>query len=191
MNLKVRVDHLLIGVGTLVVLIGALISWRAMDPEPERAELKAGLDSLRDNEQVAKDRQAKPHFLRPDGAFSSPDRARDRIGNTGGEGRAIAKIARKGDPGELGPKEAVEEFKSVLAELESAVDDGRQLDAREAAEFYNRATGSFTALSDWTDGNDPTQRALMEDAYAQMKSLMRELDIQRPAIDPSPAPARR
>lgn len=187
MSLKVRVDHLLIGIFTVVVLIAGLWAWRAMDPEPERAELDDGLESLRDNERVPEDRRVAPRFVRRGGAFSSSNHA----SNEGGEGLAIPQAPQQLDPGDLGPDEAVDQFKSVLAELESAVDDDRRLDEREQAEFYNRATGSFTALSAWADGSNPTERALMEDAYAQMKSLMRELDIQPPTIDPSPPPARR
>jgi hypothetical protein len=101
-----------------------------------------------------------------------------------GEGKSIFVAPPQSDPGELGPAEAVDSFQQVIGELEAALAHGRKLGRDERAEFYNRATGSFTALSAWVDPSDASERAMMDDAYAQMTSLMRELDIRPPAHDP-------
>lgn len=174
-TLKIRVDHLLLGVGAVVVLVGALLGWRALRIKTERAELDEGLEQLRKKPGAKGD--APPRFVRSYHASASePDE--------GGEGVRVFTPPPQRDPGDLGPSEAVDNFKQVLSELEAVVDSGRVLSEREEAEFYNRATGSFTALSAWIDGADPNERALMEDAYLQMKSLMRELEIQPPRNDP-------
>ena len=67
----------------------------------------------------------------------------------------------------------------------------RALTNRPKAELYNRATGSFNALSAWTDGSNPADRALIDDAYSRMMSLMRELDLEPPRHDPDHNPLRR
>lgn len=182
-NLKLRVDHLLIAVGGVVILVAAILTWRSLRPDPERAELDAGLERMRDKDRSGQTAQRRqPRFVRP--LHTGGRRAE-------GEQVAIPQAPPEGDPGDLDADEAIASFKQVLGELESAVENDRKLSPREESELYNRATGSFTALSAWADGGDPTERALMDDAYAQMKSLMRELDIQPPAHDPDANPLRR
>lgn len=184
MRLKVRVDHLLLGVGAVVLLIGALLTWRAFRPEPEQAELEQGLERLRSK--TAPGSSQRPRFMRPRGLFSSSsERPKER------EGWAESQIPQAGDPGELDASEAVDSFNAVITELEAAATEGRRLSQRERAELYNRASGSFTALSAWTDGGNPSDRALMDDAYARMMSLMRELDLEPPLNDPDYNPLRR
>ncbi len=181
--MRVRLDHLLLGVGAVVLLIGSLVAWRALRPDPKRAELDQGLERLREKPD-AKHRKV-PQFIRPRGAFSSDERSDER------RGWAEPQIPSVGDPGALDPSEAVNNFKDVLAELEAAVEDGRRLSELEQAELYNRATGSFTALSAWVDSNDPSERALMDDAYAQMMALMRQLDLEPTVRNPDGSPLRR
>lgn len=182
--MKVRLDHLLLGVGAVVLLIGSLLAWRALRPEPEQADLDQGLEQLRSK--PAPGASKRPRFIRPRGAFSSSqERPTER------EGWVDSQTPHAGDPGELDPNEAVDTFKAVMDELESAATEGRRLSARERTELYNRATGSFTALSSWTDGSDPRERALIDDAYARMMSLMRELELEPPRVDPDGSPLRR
>lgn len=185
MRLKVRVDHLLLAVGGLVLVIGSLLAWRALRPDPERAELDRGLEELRDK--PSNKPRTAPRLVRPRGAFSSGSTS-----DSAGEREGWANVeASAGDPGEVGPDQAVDEFKTVIAELEAAVDEGRKLGELEQAELYNRATGSLTALSAWVDGSNPRERALLDDAYTQMMGLMRQLDIQPPQHDPDRNPLRR
>lgn len=165
----------------MIVIVAALLTWRALRPDPERAELDEGLERLRQKDSSGPSARARPP------RFVRPLRSSARVG----EQVAIPQAPPDGDPGDLDPDEAIASFKQVLGELEAAVETDRKLSPREEAELYNRATGSFTALSAWVDAGDPTDRALMDDAYAQMKSLMRELDIQPPAVDPDGPPVRR
>jgi hypothetical protein len=185
-NLKLRVDHLLIAVGGLVVVVAAVLVWQARGPDSERAELDQGLERIGDKDRAGQVTQPRPpRFVRP---LHSPSYGGARDPR---EQVAVPQPPPEGDPGALDADEAIASFQQVLGELETAVASGRKLSPREEAELYNRATGSFTALSAWVDGGDPTERALMDDAYAQMKSLMRELDIQPPAVNPDPSPTRR
>jgi hypothetical protein len=183
--MRIRVDHLLLGFGAMVLLTGSLLAWRALRPDPEQAEFDQGLERLR--AKPAASSNAKPRFVRTRGAFSSSDGER----REDPEGWVDPQTPHVGDPGELDASEAVDTFKAVMAELETAVEDGRRLSKREQAELYNRATGSFTALSAWTDGSDPADRALIDDAYSRMMSLMRELDLEPPRLDPDHNPMRR
>jgi hypothetical protein len=181
---KVRVDHLLLGIGAFVLLIGSLLAWRALRPDPEQVELDRGLERLRDKPRA--NSKEPPRFIRPRGAFSeSADRQDQR------EGWSDSETSRAGDPNELGPEQAVDNFKDVLAELETAVENGGRLSELDQAELYNRATGSFTALSTWVDANDPSERALLDDAYSQMMGLMRQLDLEPPPNDPDRSTLRR
>ncbi|PRP96183.1 hypothetical protein [Enhygromyxa salina] len=183
-NLKIRVDHLLIAVGGVVALVAALLTWRALRPDPAQAELEQGLERMANKDRSGQTARARPpRFVRP---LHSSGRDYD-------DGRqvAIPQPPPEGDPGDLDADQAIASFKEVLHELEAAVENDRKLSPREEAELYNRATGSFTALSAWADAGDPTERALMNDAYAQMKSLMRELDLQPPDVDPDANPLRR
>jgi hypothetical protein len=180
--MRIRVDHLLLGFGALVLLAGSLWAWQALRSDPEQAELDQGLERLRAKPAVSSEK--RPRFIRPRGAFSSSQERRE-------DPEGWVQTPHEGDPGELDADEAVDSFKAVMAELETAVDDGRRLSKRERAELYNRATGSFNALSAWTDGSDPADRAVIEDAYARMMSLMRELDLEPPRHDPDHMPMRR
>lgn len=183
--MKVRVDHLLLSLGGLVLLVGSLLAWRALRPDPEQAELEQGLEQLRSKEQPGA--KKVPRFLRQRGAFSSAEERREA--RTGWSESDDPRLV--GDPGELGPDEAVDNFKAVIAELEAAAEDGRRLTRRERSELYNRATGSFTALTTWTDASDPSDREVIDDAYAHMMSLMRVLELEPPGINPDGVPVRR
>ncbi|MFO7565792.1 MAG: hypothetical protein R6X02_24325 [Enhygromyxa sp.] len=182
MNLKVRLDHLLLGLGAVVLLIGALLTWRALRPDPAQVELDEGLERLRSKQALHK--PVRPRFIRP-GAFPTRDRSEERQGWVEPPDPGI------GDPGDLDADEAIDTFQMVLGELEAAADEGRKLNKVERAELYNRATGSFTALTAWTDSNNPDERALVDDAYARMMALMRELKIEPPQRDPDHNPLRR
>lgn len=183
-NLKLRVDHLLMAVGGVVVVVAAILTWRAFRPAPELEQLDQGLERMADKDRPGQTAQPRPpRVLRPLHTFGGARDQREQV--------AVPQPPPEGDPGDLDADEAVASFRQVLGELEAVVESGRKLSPREEAELYNRATGSFTALSSWADAGDPTERALMDDAYAQMMSLMRELDIQPPANDPDASPLRR
>lgn len=173
-TLRIRVDHLVLAVGGVVLLVAAVLGWRAMQPDPEQqAEIEQGRERVRAKQGDAVTQ--RPRFVR--GVFSGAPEEQS-------EGRAVFEAPPQSDPGELGPTEAVDSFQQVIGELEAVLESGRKLSASEQAEFYNRATGSFTVLSSWVDPSDPSERAMMDDAYAQMTSLMRALDMRRPAHDP-------
>jgi hypothetical protein len=187
-TLRVRVDHLWIAAGAVFLVIGSVFAWRALAPEevdPD-VELDAGLERMRSKSHKSGSSNPSPKFVRPllhtGNAYESSDQ---RVGWNEPQTPNI------GDPGQLGPDEAVDEFKAVVAELEAAVEDGRRLSKREQDELYNRATGSFTALSSWVDASNSSERALMDDAYAQMMTLMRQLDFKPPEHHPDGALVRR
>jgi hypothetical protein len=171
-TLRIRVDHLVLGVSGVVVLVVAVLGWRAMQPDPDQqAEIEQGLEQVRAKQGHA---VARPRFVR--GVYSGAAQEE-------GEGKAVFHVPPQTDPGELSSSEAVDSFQQVMGELEAAVASGRKLSATQEAEFYNRATRSFTVLSSWVDPSDPSERAMMDDAYAQMLALMRELDIRPPKHD--------
>jgi hypothetical protein len=172
-TLRIRVDHLVLGVGVVGLLVAAVLGWRALQPDPDQqAEIEHGLERVRAKQGRAVTQ--RPRFVR--GVYSGAAQEE-------GEGKAVFELPPQTDPGELSSSEAVDSFQQVIGELEAALASGRKLSARQEAEFYNRATGSFTVLSSWVDPNDPSERAMMDDAYAQMTALMRELDIDPPAHD--------
>lgn len=173
-TLRIRVDHLVLGVGGVVLLVALVFGWRAMQPDPDQqAQIEQGRERVRAKQGGAG--TGAPRFVR--GVYSGAPQEE-------GEGKAIFVAPPQSDPGELGPSEAVDSFQQVIGELEVALESGRKLSASEEAEFYNRATGSFTVLSSWVDPSNPSERAMMDDAYAQMTSLMRSLDIRPPTHDP-------
>lgn len=186
MRLTVRVDHLLLGLGAVVLLVGSLLAWRAFRPDPEQAELDQGLERLRSKS--SPDGSQRPRFMGRRWA-SSP--SGEREGWADSQTPQVAIDDPLGDPGALDADEAVDNFMAAMEELEAVQAEGRRLSKRERSELYNRASGSFTALSAWTDGSDPHDRALIDDAYARMMSLMRELDLQPPRRDPDGSPIRR
>ena len=47
-NLKIRLDHLLMLAGALVLGVGAIVVWRVAIPEVERRQLDDKLDELGD-----------------------------------------------------------------------------------------------------------------------------------------------
>jgi hypothetical protein len=179
--LKVRVDHLVIGVGAVLLLIGSVVAWQALRPDPEQAELDDGLERLRSSSGDPA-HQAKPRLVR--GFVQGRSRTDERQGWSASELPA-------GDPNEVGPDQAVDEFKAAISELEAAVARGGKLSDHEQAELYNRATGSFTALSTWIDASDASEREVIDDAYAQMMSLMKQLEFEPPQHDPDAMPLRR
>jgi hypothetical protein len=180
--LKVRVDHLLLGVGAVVLLLGVLLGWRALRPDPAQADLDQGLERLRTKPSLHK--PSGPRFIRGVGGFGPHAQTEERQG-------WVEHSPHDGDPMEVDADEAIDTFQAVITELETALDEGRRLGKRERAELYNRATGSFTALSALADGSNPDERALIDDAYARMMALMRELNIEPPAHDPDYNPLQR
>jgi hypothetical protein len=182
-HLRIRLDHLLLGLGAVVLLVGALLTWRALRAGPEQAELDEGLERLRNKPILRK--PGGPRFIRASGGFAGSEQVAER------EGWAESELPQMGDPGDLDASEAIDTFQAVLAELEAALDEGRRLGEHERSELYNRATGSFTALSAWTDSRNPDERVLLDDAYARMMALMRELKLEPPRNDPDYNPLRR
>jgi hypothetical protein len=173
-RLRIRVDHLVLGVGCVAVLVGGLLAWRTLKVEPEQqAEIERGLERVRAKQGSA---PTRPRFMR--GLYSGAPQ------EDWGEGKAVFEPPPQTDPGELGAAEAIDSFQQVIGELELVLESGRRLSRREQAEYYNRATGSLTALSSWIDPSDPSERAMLDDSYAQMMALMRELGIRRPKQDP-------
>jgi hypothetical protein len=84
-----------------------------------------------------------------------------------------------GDPGAPDPEDALVAFEGALAAMDEALAAGKT-SRRTRRDLYVRATGAFTALSLHLDANDPEQRALLEDAHAEMKHRMRELRLSVP-----------
>ena len=185
--MKIRVNQLLLGLGAVILVVGSGLTWRALRVDPEQAAIDEGLDRLRSKSGAKSGANDRPRFIRPRGAFSSDASKPDEVR----EGWAEAELPRVGDPGELGPEEAVDNFKAAIAELEAAVEADGRLSAAQEAELYERATGSFTALSSWIDGADASDRAVLDDAYGQMMALMRQLDLDPPERNPDGVPIRR
>ncbi|MCA9696611.1 MAG: hypothetical protein KC431_03715 [Myxococcales bacterium] len=96
---------------------------------------------------------------------------------------AVYEPPPKDDPGTPTPEDAAESVALVIADLEAAAARGGRLSERERNELYRRASGSLAAVSLWVDGGDPSQRALLEDTYQQLRSLMRELELEPVAPD--------
>jgi hypothetical protein len=167
--MKVRVLHLIYGLAGVTAVVGGLWLWRTLDERESERELDDGLAELR---QDARGRE-RPVFLRPLGrqASTREEIARDHVFEPPGGT----------DPGELDAAEAIDAFTGVMNELEQAVDEERVLGETESAEYYERATGSFKAMSAWADGSNASERALLEDAHQRMLDLMRRLDIRPPA----------
>jgi hypothetical protein len=172
-TLRIRVDHLVLGFVGAALVVGGFLGWRALSTEEDQdAKIEQGLERVRAKGSSSASR-ATPRFAR--GYYSGAPAE--------GEGKVVFQPPPQFDPGEPGSAEAVDSFQQVIAELEDTLESGRKLGARERAEFYARATGSFTAMSAWVDPNEPSERAMMDDAYAQMMFLMRELKIQPPKHD--------
>lgn len=168
--MKVRVLHLIYGLVGVTALVGGVWLWQSNDERREERELDQGFAELR---QDASGRE-RPSFLRrPVGRDAS---TREEVARA-----LVFTPPPGGDPGELDAQESVDAFTDVMDELEQAVDDERKLSDEESAEYYNRANGSFKAMSAWVDGGSPRERALLEDAHKKMLGLMRKLDIQPPA----------
>ena len=114
MQLKVRLDRLLLGVGALVLLVGALLAWQALRPDPEQAELDRGLEQLRAKPGART--YDRPRFIRQRGNFSGASERSDAR-----EGWAESQTPQAGDPGDLDAVEAIDTFQAVIDELEAAV----------------------------------------------------------------------
>lgn len=169
-TLRIRVDHLVFGAVGIALVVGGVITWRATRPDPDEvAEVRAGRERVRAKGSSSASKRP-PRFVR--GYWSGAPGE--------GEAKAVFQPPPQFDPGDPGAAEAVDAFESVIAELEAALESGRRLGRRERAELYARATGSFTAMSAWVDPSEPSERAMMDDAYAQMMALLRELGIRPP-----------
>jgi hypothetical protein len=169
--MKVRVIHLIYGLVGVTALVGGLWLWHLQGERRDEQELDEGLAELG---QEARGRERdRPVFLRQVGRHAG---TREEVAREN-----VFMPPPGGDPGELDAQEAIDAFTGVMDELEQIVEDERELDDQESAEYYNRATGSFKAMSAWIDGSDPRERALLDDAHKQMLDLMRRLDIRPPA----------
>lgn len=177
-NLKIRLDHLLMLAGALVLGVGAIVVWRVAIPEVERRQLDDKLDELgdargteRSSDKSSAGRRRSP-WLRP----TTGSRGFGEAGYEQGVGEVAP--APEVDPGQLDADAAVAAFQGALDALEQAADSDGILTPRERRELYNRATGSFMAMSTWINGRDPDERAVLEDAYLHMKVLLQELDLE-------------
>jgi hypothetical protein len=169
--MKVRVLHLIYGLAGATALVVGVWLWRAHEQRQAEQALDQGLTELRHD---ARDREHdRTIFTRPIDRYAA---------NHEETARELAFAPPDGrDPGELDAVESVDAFAGVMDELEQALEDERTFDAEESAEYYNRANGSFKAMSAWIDGSDPRERAVLEDAHTRMLDLMRRLDIRPPA----------
>ena len=182
-NLKIRVDHLVFG-GVAVVLLGSgLWVWRTHGSAQRGAGDESEQQRAGAEPRAGGKRADAPRFTR---GFHRSVEQEER-----GEGIVLHRPPPQADPGDLSQSEAVQAYESIVAELEAALDSERELSERERAEYYNRASGSLTALSAWADPNEADQRAMVDDAYLQLKSLMRELDLRPPKHNPDPPLMRR
>ncbi len=170
--MKIRVLHLIYAAAGVTAIGLGVWLWRARVEHETEQTLDQGLADLRKD---ARGREHdRPIFFRQVGRYSA--------GRDEELARELVFTPPAGsDPGELGPEEAVDAFAGVMDELEDALEDDRKLGRKESGELYNRATGSFNAMSAWIDGSDPRERAVLEDAHARMLDLMRRLDIRPPA----------
>lgn len=173
--MKVRVLHLIYGLAGVTALVVGVWQWRAHEDRQTERELDQGLTELRHDARGREGQSGRdrPIFARQIGRYQSTHEEAAR--------ELVFTPPAGSDPGELDAVEAVDAFAGVMDELEQALEDERKLDDEESAEFYNRANGSFKAMSAWIDGGDPRERALLEDAHKRMLDLMRRLDIQPPA----------
>ncbi|MFV8750405.1 hypothetical protein ACNOYE_07625 [Nannocystaceae bacterium ST9] len=172
--MKVRVIHLIYATAGLGAIGLGVWLTRAQQERREEQEFEQGLAELRSDAR-GRERKAdrdRPMFFRPVGRFAARDEEVAR--------ELVFTPPPGGDPGELDAQESIDAFTEVIDELEQALEDDRKLDAEESAEFYNRANGSFKAMSAWIDASNPRERALLEDAHTQMLDLMRRLDIRPP-----------
>lgn len=167
--MQIRVTHLVLGLVAASALGFAVWAWRsASERQDQRRELDQGLADLR--EDVGERERKQPLFVRRQ-VERSEESARELVFTP----------PPGGDPLEPSAQEAVDAFTEVLDELEQALDEERKLSPVERDEYYERATGSFKAMSAWVDASNPNERALLEDSHAQMKDLMRRLGIKPPA----------
>jgi hypothetical protein len=151
-----------------MALVAAAWLWQAREERKDERELDEGLADLRKD---ARGRD-RAKFVRV-----AEKRAKDH------EEFARHQVFQPPagtDPGELDAVEAVDAFTGVMDELELAIEEERVLSEAESAELYERATGSFKAMSAWVDGGDPRERRLLEDSHQRMLDLMRKLDIRPP-----------
>jgi hypothetical protein len=166
--MRIRVLHLYALAG-VTASVAAVWVWRSLDEGRDEREFDEGLADLRKD---ARSRE-RPTFMRgvERGAETREEIARHQV----------FEPPAGSDPGDLDAVEAVDAFTGVMDELEQAVQDERVLSEAESAEYYERASGSFKAMSAWIDGGDPRERQLLEDSHQRMLDLMRKLDIRPPA----------
>ncbi len=173
--MKVRVLPLILaGVGLTLGI--SLWLWRSHTERRDERELDQGLSEIGQGQRRERSGRARANDSENSGLGRRTASAHEEIAR-----ELVFTPPPGGDPGELDAQESVEAFTEVMDELEQAADDDRKLDREESAEYYNRANGSFKAMSAWIDGNDPRQRGLLEKAHKQMLDLLRRLDIRPPA----------
>lgn len=81
--------------------------------------------------------------------------------------------------GEISADDALVGFNGALDAMDEALEAGRTGRKRKR-ELYSQATMAFTALSVHLDGRDPEQRAVLEEAYFEMKQRMKALKMKVP-----------
>src|SRR5690606_32731398 len=130
-HLRIRVSHLLLALGGVVLLIAAVIGVRAWRSEAAHEQhVNEGRECPR--EQPSPGAKRPLPFIRGHHYKAKPEA--DNIG----EGVAVFEPPPVADPGDLGPAEATASFEAVLGELQQLADDERRLSKQERAELYNR-----------------------------------------------------
>lgn len=165
--MRIQHRHLALGFAGAAALAFAVWAWRSASERERERNLERELGELHDDSATRK-RQPPPLVRRQLERSEESARA------------AVFSPPAGGDPLEPSAHEAIEAFDAVIDELELALDDERKLSPVERDEYYERATGSFKAMSAWIDGSSASERRLLEDSHKQMMELMRKLDIKPP-----------
>lgn len=163
--MRIQHRHLALGFAGAAALAFVVWAWRSAAERERERNLDRELSAL--HEDTATRRRQPPPLMRRQ-LERSEENAR----------AAVFAPPAGGDPLEPSAQEAIEAFDGVIDELEQALDEERKLSPVERDEYYERATGSFKAMSAWIDGSSASERRLLEDSHKQMMDLMRRLDIQ-------------
>jgi hypothetical protein len=76
--------------------------------------------------------------------------------------------------------EAEVAFEAVMASVEELADKGDRVPKQRRRRLYRAANDAFAALSQHLDPRDPNDAAELEDAYARLKLMLREIDAGPP-----------